>query len=188
MPNGTVEVRNSARPCLGSGTWRRIWQHSLTDAGTITYAFTPPLFSGWLSVFGMGAFFELARVTRAREGDGGDSRQQRHNRCIYNKNLHALVRGLGWSEHWLEGKLNTSKEPPLQSQLFTLNNDIINLIKREKRDWFVGRMYHVDQDNELRSYCTLGSEDLVRIEECQVEISKRELYATLMDHEAALCR
>ena len=48
----------------------------------------------------------------------------------------------------------------------------------------VGRMYHADQDNELRFYCTLGSEDLVRIEECQVEIAKREVYATLMDHES----
>ena len=64
-----------------------------------------------------------------------------------------VTTSLGWSEHRLERKLNTSKEHQPQSQL---NNYMINLIKRDENDSNVDKMYHAEQENELLFRCRLG--------------------------------
>ena len=63
-----------------------------------------------------------------------------------------VTTSLGWSEHWLERKLNTKEHQP-QSQL---NSYMINLIKRDENDSKVDKMYHAEQENELLFRCRLG--------------------------------
>ena len=60
-------------------------------------------------------------------------------------------------------KVKTSKEPQPQSQFLTVNKYIINLIKREKVDSFVGRMYYAEE-SELHFCCGLGQQDLSRVQ------------------------
>ena len=97
---------------------------------------------------------ECERTMGAGRGPWGATQFSLNGNVTSLKRVQAITTFLHWAGQSGESKI--LQRNPNHSLSSLVNNYIINSVKREKSDSFVGRMYHAEQENELLFCCRLG--------------------------------